>query len=421
MEKFDLSFLIKIGMSQELDIQFVRQQFPALKSGYSFMDNAGGSQSLGTVMERIKEFMTLYNVQLGASYEVSSNAGDVLDASIRSMALMINCDPKEVVVGPSTTMLLRILSICLSKGWKKGDEVIVTNSDHEANVSCWNDLEAMGIAVKIWKLNAEGNLDPNDLLLLISRRTRLVAMVHVSNILGTINLIKDMADIVHNAGALICVDGVAFAPHRHLDMKEWDIDFYVFSTYKTYGPHQAILYGKMDLLLEMEGINHYFVTKNEVPYKFQPGNFNFELTYSLKAIPDYFQLLYDHHFNSDLAFSAESYQKIFDLIANHEERLAEKLIDYLLSKSMTIIGVPNGDKNLRVPTISFVHPELSSKSIVEKVDPHGIGIRYGDFYAKAIVRDLDLEKNGGVVRISLLHYNSVDEIDHLITVLDTIL
>jgi len=411
-------------MTPELDIRYVRQQFPALDNSYTFMDNAGGSQSLGSVIERIKEFMIHYNVQLGASYEISSKASDVLDASIASIATWIGCDSKEVVVGPSTTMLIRILSLCLAKDWKAGDEVIVTNSDHEANVSCWNDLKAMGIVVKTWKLNDEGFLDPSDLLAIMTKKTRLVAMVHSSNILGTINPIKEIADIVHSAGtgALICIDGVAYAPHRQPEMKHWDIDFYVFSTYKTYGPHQAILYGKLDLLRKIEGINHYFVTKYDVPYKFQPGNFNYELTYSLQAIPAYFEQLFDHHYPLDQSLSlSEKYRRIVELLSDHEERLAKRLIDFLFSKSMKIIGIPDCNKKLRVPTISFVHPELTSNSIVEKVDPHKIGIRYGDFYAKGIIRDLDLIDKEGVVRISLVHYNTMEEIDHLISVLDAII
>ena len=377
---------------------------------------------MNTVVERIAHYMIHHNVQLGASYDISAGATEVLDASTSAIASWINCNPREVVVGPSTTMLLRILSICLAKDWKAGDEVIVTNSDHEANVSCWNDLRSAGIVVKIWKLNAAAELDSADLLALMTKKTRLVAVAHTSNLLGTINPIKELADLVHREGALICVDGVAYAPHRQLDMKDWDIDFYVFSTYKTFGPHQAILFGKIDLLEQMEGINHYFITKKEVPYKFQPGNFNFELTYSLQAIPLYFEHLHDYHYPNDPSISLpEKYKKIYDLISVYEENLSQKLIDFLTAKSVKIVGVSGGDRDLRVPTISFVHPDLLSNTIVEKVDPYQIGIRYGDFYAKGIMKDLDLEKKNGVVRISLVHYNSMEEIEHLIAVLEEIL
>jgi cysteine desulfurase family protein (TIGR01976 family) len=333
-------------------------------------------------------------------------------------------DPKEVIIGASTTMLLRILSICISRQWERGDEVIVTNSDHEANVSCWTDLEQQGIVIKTWKINPETlRFEMNDLRDLLTDRTRLVAMVHISNILGTINPIKEVAAMVHQAGALLCVDGVAAAPHRLIDVQESDPDFYVFSTYKVFGPHLGVLYGKLDLLLEMEGINHYFFTKEDVPYKFQPGNVNFELTYSLGAIPAYFSELHDHHFPNDPSTgSRNKFRTGYDLIAGHEEQLATKVIRYLETKSVIrIIGERSGSREVRVPTISFVHDQLKSSGIVTRVDPSRIGIRYGDFYAKKIIRDLGLEEQDGVVRVSLVHYNTQEEVGRLIEVLETIL
>lgn len=408
-----------------MDIKFVREQFPSLAQNYVFMDNAGGSQALGTISQRIGEYFMYYNVQLGASYEVSARAGEVLEASTRAMAGFINAENhREIIIGPSTTMLLRILSLCLSRQWKSGDEIIVTNSDHEANVSCWMDLKERGIVVKIWKLNPENfEFDTGDLRKLITDRTKLVAMVHVSNILGTINPIAEIARIVHEAGALFCVDGVACAPHRKPDMNALGIDFYVFSTYKVFGPHQAVMYGKFELLREMDGINHYFITRDDVPYKFQPGNFNFELCYSLQAIPGYFEKLYDHHFPDDKSETlAVKYHKAYDLIAEHEEILATRLLNFLTGKKdVNIIGYQDGNRIKRVPTISFIHHRYKSNEIVERVDSHRIGIRFGDFYAKKIIEDHGLLAKNGVVRISLVHYNTMDEVDKIVQVLDEIL
>jgi cysteine desulfurase family protein (TIGR01976 family) len=408
-----------------MDITYIRNQFPALKNRFIFMDNAGGSQVLGSVVDRIKEYFLNYNVQLGASYEVSANAGVKLSESIEKFATFINANsPKEVIVGPSSTMLLRILSLCISKDWKAGDEVIVTNSDHEANVSPWTDLTKKGIVVKIWRVNPETlEFDIEQLKELITSRTKLVAMVHASNILGTINPIQEVAKIVHSLGALLCVDGVAYAPHRLVDIQLLDVDFYVFSTYKVYGPHLGIMYGRLNLLKEMDGINHYFITKEDVPYKFQPGNFNFELTYSLQAIPEYFESIYNHHFPNDLAIPIrEKYKKGFDLIAEHEQLLASTLLDYLKTKkAIKIIGHVTGDKAKRVPTISFVHQNLKSSEIVKRVDSHRIGIRYGDFYAKKIIEDTGITEKEGVVRVSLVHYNTVEEVKSLLSAFEGIL
>ena len=139
-------------------------------------------------------------------------------------------------------------------------------------------------------------LELSELKKLLSKKTKLVAVTHCSNILGTINPIKEITQMVHQNGSLVCVDGVAYAPHRQIDVQDLDIDFYTFSWYKTYGPHLALMYGKYDLLLEMDGINHYFFKKDDIPYKFQPGNFNFELTYSLLGITEYFHEFYKQHF-----------------------------------------------------------------------------------------------------------------------------
>lgn len=381
------------------------------------MDNAGGSQILGSAVDEISEYLINSNVQLGATYKISALAGDKLNKVTQQIAGFLNTrDPKEIVIGPTSTMQLRILSLCISRQWKEGDEVIVTNTDHEANVSCWTDLEEKGIKIKIWKINKDSfELKTEDLEKLITSRTKLVAITHCSNVLGTINPIKRIAEIVHRAGALICVDGVAFAPHRKVDVQELDVDFYVFSWYKVYGPHLAVMYGKLDLLIEMTGINHYFFKPEDVPYKFQPGNYNFELTYGLRAIPEYLVKCYDHHFPQINAAVNEKYLKSFELIAEYEEELATRLLDYLNSvENLQIIGHTSPDSKLRVPTISFVHKTLKSPEIVAAVDRENIGIRYGDFYAKKLIQDLDLEKQGGVVRVSLAHYNTMEEVDKLI-------
>ncbi|TVZ26157.1 cysteine desulfurase family protein (TIGR01976 family) [Gillisia sp. Hel_I_86] len=402
-----------------MDIEFVRDKFPSLKRGYTFMDNAGGSQILGSSINYISEYFLNYNVQLGASYEISANAGKALKNVTEEVSGFLNAaNSKEIIIGPSSTMLLRILSICIGHNWQAGDEVIITNTDHEANISCWKDLEKKGIKIRVWKVNPESfELELNDLSNLLSSKTKLVALTHCSNVLGTINPIKEIAKIVHEAGALICVDGVAFAPHRRVDVQDLDVDFYVFSWYKVYGPHQAVMYGKLPLLINMPGINHNFFKAEDVPYKFQPGNYNFELTYGLKAIPAYLINFYDHHFPNNKFSNNEKFEASFELIANYEAQLAQELLSYLKSvERVKIIGSSKAGSTVRVPTISFIHPEFKSSQIVELVDKKHIGIRFGDFYAKQLIKDLDLEQYEGVVRVSLVHYNTLEEVQKLIAV-----
>lgn len=406
-----------------MDIEFVRKQFPALRRDFIFMDNAGGSQVLGNVINNIQEYFTKHNVQLGASYSVSQEAGNSLSEIHRKIGAFLNSDnEKEVVIGPSTTMLLRILSLTISENWQEGDEVIVTNTDHEANVSPWMELEKKGIQVKIWEVNPENlELELSDLEQMLSPKTKLVAVTHASNVLGTINDIQKISEVVHKAGALICVDGVAYAPHRKIDVQQLDVDFYTFSWYKTYGPHLAVMYGKYSELLKLKSLNHYFIGKDEIPYKLQPGNFNFELTYSLGGILRYYEELHDHHFPKSNRTFQEKISAAFDLITDHEEKLAAKLLGFLRTiPEIRIIGNPQAGGILRVPTISFVHSEMKSDEVVRKIDRYQIGIRFGDFYAKKLIKALNLEEKNGVIRVSLVHYNSLEEVDKLIAALKDI-
>jgi len=235
-----------------LDLDFVRQQFPSLNSDWVYFDNAGGSQILKPVVDRINSYLYDTNVQHGASYAPSQEATARVAAATQAMATLINAaDPCEIIMGPSSTALLHMLAGRLLQTFQPGDEVIVTNVGHEANVGPWADLEKHGIVVKTWSINHETlALHLADLERLMTERTKLVAITHVSNILGDIEPAAAIADFVHQRGALICVDGVAYAPHRLVNVQAWEVDFYVFSFYKLYGPHHALLYGKRDILHE---------------------------------------------------------------------------------------------------------------------------------------------------------------------------
>jgi cysteine desulfurase family protein (TIGR01976 family) len=408
-----------------MNLEYVRSQFPALAGEWVFFDNAGGSQTLGFVTQRIQDYLTSSDVQLGASYEISRIAGARVSEAAEAMAAYVNAaHASEVVMGPSTTMLLRILSICMGKTLAPGDEIIVTNCDHEANIGAWVDLADIGMTIKTWRLNPETlQLDLEDLRRLMTPRTRLVAVTHTSNILGTINPIKQIARVVHEHGAMICVDGVAFAPHRRIDVQDLDVDFYALSFYKLYGPHYAMLYGKREHLLRLPGINHFFITEDEIPYKFQPGNVNYELSYGMLGLWDYLEGFARAHDRADLTDrSSDLVEFAFESIAKHEAGLADRLLKYLTGKSsVRLIGSPESDPAVRVPTISFVVDGRSSDFITTEVDTHRIGIRYGDFYARRLIDDLGLRPKNGVVRVSMVHYNTLEEVDRLIDVFDRLL
>jgi cysteine desulfurase family protein (TIGR01976 family) len=406
------------GMT-DLDMNFVKAQFPALAQGQVFLDNAGGSQVATPVARRLSDYLLGPNVQLGASYAASAMNGAMVHEGRAALATLLNAArPEEVVMGATTTQLFDQLARALVQTWAPGDEVIVTDFDHEANIGPWRKLEAQGIVLREWKMRP-GEHVPNldDLAALIGPRTKLVAVTHASNIYGTINPIRAISETVHAGGAMLCVDGVAYAPHRAIDVQALGADFYGFSVYKTYGPHFAALYGRYDRLLAAGNINHHFFTADKVPQKLEPGNANYELAYSCLGVIDYLEALAQAHGVN--AAGRAAVEAAFEIIAGHEEALSRTLLEYLAARpDVTIIGEASPDRALRVPTISFVIAGVSSEALVRAVDPTGIGIRFGDFYSRRLVEGLDLPNGDGVIRVSAVHYNTTDEIARLIARLD---
>lgn len=405
-----------------LNLDLIRAEFPALQDGCVYLDNAGGSQVLKRVADRVSDYLLTSSVQLGASYAQSQAAGERVLAARRSVAQLINAPADdEVVMGGATTSLMFLFTQALLPGVKPGDEIVVTNTDHEANIGCWMRLRQAGAVVKVWEVNPQTlALDLADLDRLLSPRTTWVAMTHASNILGTVNPVAEVAQRAHAVGARLCVDAVAYAPHRLVDVQASGADAYVFSFYKVFGPHYAVLWLKRDLLLGLPSLNHYFIGPEVVPYKLQPGNVNYELSYGCIGISDYLV-----HVGNTLGATGTERQKMqaaFDAFEAHENLLAERLLAYLRSKpSVRVIGHDSATDGQRVPTISFVAGQQSSEAIVRHVDQYGIGIRFGDFYAKRLIEALGLQAQGGVVRVSIAHYNTLDEIDRLIQHLDEVI
>lgn len=397
-----------------LDLDYVRRQFPALDDGWAYFDNAGGSQVLKSVAERVSDYLLTTSVQTGASYETSRRATERLAEARARVALLFNARrSEEVVFGASTTMLLRLLATAMASSLTPGDEIVVTEFDHESNIGPWVRLEEKGVVIKFWRLNKQ-TLKPDltDLDDVMGPRTKLVCVTHASNILGTINPIREIADFVHGRGARLCVDGVAFAPHRAIDVQALDCDYYVFSLYKTYGPHLAVLYGKYDHLLELDGLYHYFYGRDKVPMKLEPGNPPYELAWGSAAITDYLEVL-------GAGSGRSAVDAAFKAIAHQETELAERLLSYLRSRNnVHILGESHSDGNIRVPTISFVVEGLDPYALIAATDAARIGIRHGDFHSRRLVEALELPA-AHVMRASLVHYNTIEEVDRLIEVLDS--
>ncbi|MEM7165522.1 MAG: cysteine desulfurase-like protein [Planctomycetota bacterium] len=409
-------------MSQPLDLDYVRQQFPALAGPQIFMDNAGGSLTLRNVADRVRDYLLTTDVQLGATYRTSALAAERYAAARRRLAELVNAPaPEEIIFGPSTTVLFKLLAHAISATIRNGDEIIVTRVDHEANIGCWLALERHGATVRFWERNKEsGDLAVDDLEPLLNERTRLVCVTHASNIFGTITPIAEIARVVHAKGARLCVDGVAFAPHREVDVQALGADYYAFSLYKTYGPHHAILHGRRDALLEVGSANHYFFENDQIPGKLEPGNANYELSWGAAGIVDYLEELGGRITPGASGRSART--AAWQAITAHERKLSERLLEFLRNRGdIEILGLPEVGDDARVATISFVQKGRRSSEIVTVMDAHDIGIRFGHFYAIRLIADLGLTEQDGVVRVSMVHYNTVDEVDRLIRALEAIL
>ena len=433
-----------------LNLAAVRAEFPALAGDTVYLDNAGGSQVLRRVADRIRDYLLTTPVQLGASYAQSQAAGEKVLAARQAVAELINAPrDDEVVMGGATTALMFLLTQALAQQIRPGDEIVVTDSDHEANIGGWTRLERAGAVIRVWKVNPDSlALELDDLTPLLGPRLKWLALTWASNILGTINPVAEVARRVHAAGGRLCVDAVAYAPHRLVDVQASGADVVVFSFYKVFGPHYAVLWAERELLLSLPSLNHYFIGPEVVPYKLQPGNVNYELSYGCIGIRDYLCHIGEslgaavgkppgavHGATPGNALGADPnapqaatgtprqrMQAAFDAFAAHEDALSERLLSWLRGiRGVRIIGRPRAGDGLRVPTIAFVVPGMTPESIVRHTDRHGIGIRHGDFYARRLIESLGLQAHGGVVRVSIAHYNTAGEIDRLVRHLDEII
>jgi cysteine desulfurase family protein (TIGR01976 family) len=367
--------------------------------------------------------MRRWPVQLGASYQPSVDAGALLDESRAALAgLMASADGSgpdsdELIVGTSTTTLISNLARAMRSRLAPGDEIIVTDVDHEANITPWRRLDEAGVVTKTWRLNPDSRrLEIADLEPLLSARTRLVAFTHASNLLGEETPVAAVSRLAHAHGAHVCVDGVAYAPHRPLPVRDWGVDYYVFSLYKVYGPHCAVMAGRRELLAGLDNLNHQFMDTASTPGKLEPGAYPYELLYGAAAVPAYLRALGER-----VRPGREPLAAAYTAIADHEQHLTRGLLDYLNSRrDVEIMGGAVTDRS-RMPTISFAVAGRASSEIPPLCEPARIGIRWGHFYAPRLVERLGLTRRDGVVRVSMVHYNTQAELNRLIEALDSAL
>lgn len=403
-----------------LDLNFVRSQYPVFQNSetaqWAFFENAGGSYVPHQVIERLNHFFKYTKVQPYGLFASSVAAGQAMEAAYSCVAELLNTHPDQLTFGPSTTMNFYVLAQAIRPDLKAGDEIIVTNQDHEANIGCWRRLSEFGIVIKEWRIDPQsGELNIEDLKDLVSSRTRLVCFTLCSNIVGTINDVKTISNIVHDSGALAVADGVSFAPHRLIDINDLGVDLYLFSTYKTFGTHIGVMWGRKEVLAKLECQGHYF-NSDKPHYRLNPaGPLHAEIA-ALAGLGEYYDALYEKHF-TDLNLSRhERGVKVFDLFAEHESRLANQLLDTLQElPGVRVIGQTHAAAGQRAATIAFLPAEKKPSEIVKRLAENFIAVRNGHFYARRCIEALGLkDPEEGIIRISLVHYNTEEEVNRLL-------
>lgn len=405
-----------------LDLDFVRSQFPAFSEpsleDQAFFENAGGSYACLPVIERLTRFYRQTKLQPYGAHPAPARAGAQMDASHERLAGYLNIAPDELLFGPSTSQNTYVLARAFRERWAEGDEIIVTDQDHEANVGAWRRLADSGIVVREWSADAEsGRLDPAAFADLLSDRTRLVAFTHCSNVVGDPNPVAEICALARQAGAATVVDGVSKAPHGLPDIAALGCDVYLFSLYKTYGPHQGAMAVRREAMAGLANQSHWF--NDDAPSKrLAPAGPDHAQVAAAQGVADYFELLHARHWGDD-APPAERGRRIAALFASAERARLAPLLDFLRARNDLRILGPD-DPATRVPTIALdtVKPPAELAAALAE---RGVIAGAGDFYAPRILKRLGVDPDRGVLRLSFVHYTSGAEIGRLIESLDAVL
>jgi cysteine desulfurase family protein (TIGR01976 family) len=405
-----------------LDRAFVRAQFPAFAepslAGQAFFENAGGSYACGRVIGRLGEYYRRLKVQPYYAFAASREAGEWMDLARARLAEYLGVTSEEVHFGPSTSQNTYVLAQAVRALLAPGDEIIVTNQDHEANSGAWRRLDAAGFGVKEWRVHPQsGLLDPRDLEPLLGRRTRLLAFPHASNIVAHENPVAAICERARAAGVITVVDGVSWAPHGLPDVPALSADVYLFSLYKTYGPHQGVMVVRRELIERLANEGHYF-NANQVLKRLVPAGPDHAQIAAATGIAEYFDALDEHHHPGALAGTRAA--RVRALLRSAEKPLLTPLLEFLARRRDVRLLGP-ADAEARAPTVAFVPQRLAPSEVGRRLADRGFMVGYGNFYAVRLLEALGVDPEQGAVRASFVHYTTADEVNDLIEALGTAL
>ena len=405
-----------------LDMTFVRAQFPAfeapLTKGQAFFENAGGSYPCRQVVDRLARFYTERKVQPYAPYAAAQAGGAEMDEARLRLAALMGVETDAVSFGPSTSTNTYVLAQAVRQ-WlaKAGGAVVVTNQDHEANSGVWRRLADAGIEVREWRIDPEtGHLDLDDLAgLLDDGKVRLVCFPHCSNVVAEINPVAEICAMVRAAGGYTCVDGVSYAPHGLPDVRALGADVYLFSAYKTYGPHQGIMTITAEFGAKLPAQGHWF-NADTLYKRFTPSGPDHAQIAACAGMADYIDALYGQHFGAGDVSPVARSAAVHDLMRAQEVAVTQPLLDYLAARNdLRLLGPRQAID--RAPTVA-VALQGAAEAVASRLARHGVNCWGGDFYAVRPLEAMGVDLERGVLRMSLTHYTSAEDVVRLITALD---
>ena len=409
--------------STKLDLAWVRSQFPALAQTVNdqpavFLDGPGGTQVSERVIQAISDYLRQSNANTHGAYRTSRRTDAMLEEARTAMADFLGCDADEIVFGANMTSLTYAISRAVGRELGPGNEIVVTHLDHDANVSPWRQLEETGAAVCFADIRAEDcTLDMNDLARKLSGHTRLVAVGYASNAVGTINPVKEVVRLAHAAGALAYIDAVHYAPHGPIDVAALDCDFLVCSTYKFFGPHMGVLYGKREHLKRLKAYR-LRANSDESPWRWEWGTLNHECIAGITACVEYLAEL-GRRVDPAAATRRKALLAAFAAIQAYERDLGGRLVRGLLEiRGLKFYGIRElGRFAERCPTVAVRIAGHSPLELATRLGDRGFFTWDGNYFALNLSERLDVEKDGGFLRIGLVHYNTAEEVDRLLDAL----
>lgn len=413
---------------QPLDVEYVRAQFPAFGSpentGTCFFDNAAGSYACRQTIDALTDFYTHTKVQPYSPFGPSARAGERMDDARQRWAEALGVGVDEVVFGPSTSMNTYVLSQAFGQVLGSGDEVIVTNQDHEANTGSTRRMaEREGCTLLEWRTDPDtGLLDLAEFEALLSERTRLVTVPHASNIVGKENEVARVCELAHGVGARVIVDGVSFAPHGIPDVADIGADVYLFSLYKVYSVHQGVMVVRRDLMDELPNQGHFF-NESVVHARMSPAGPDHAQVGCSAAVLDYVESLYRHHGGEPSAPLREVCASVSELWRAHEDDLTPRLLAAVEeNERLRLLGPSTLDRTPghRCPTVSVSSISMEPSELERELIACGVQTTAGHFYGWRCLEGMGVDPERGAVRLSFVHYTTSDEIDRVVDALDSI-